>query len=117
MDLTGPTRGSGGTGAHRPLSAALAATLDELRAEVAQHIADPKQDGRIPHLIYRIAQQARADGLRAEQVVIALGEVWHNFPSTTWAAPSRRDEVRWAVVSALITAFYEGDPGSGAPPA
>ena len=127
MDSTGPTRESGGTGAHPPLSAALEATLDELlsaaleatldelREEITKHATDPSHDGRMPRLIHLVAQQARTDGLRAEQVVVALGEVWHNLPSGVWATPSMRAQVRWAVVSALITAYYEGDQGSAKP--
>jgi hypothetical protein len=110
MEPTGPNHPSGASGAHRPRSAALTATLAELRNEVVQHLADASRDWHMPHLIHRVALQARADGLRAEQVVVALGEVCDNLPGADYARPSTRDRIRWNAVSALITAYYDGDP-------
>src|SRR5579862_3978265 len=107
MDSTGPNHPRGGTGARRPLSPALNATLSDLRDEIAHHLADVSRDGHMPHLILRVAQQARTDGLRAEQVVIAFRRVWDDLPGAGHAPASRRDEIRWSVVSALITAYYD----------
>ena len=117
MDATGPNHPSGGTRAHQPLSAALRATLSDLRDEITQHLTDANLDGHMPHLIHRVAHQARIDGLRAEQVVVAFGHVWDNLPGAGHARESRRDEIRWSVVSALITAYYDHDPGVTPTPA
>jgi hypothetical protein len=109
MEPIGPNHPGGASGARRPRSAALTATLAELRNEVVQHLIDASRDGHMPDLIHQVARQARADGLRAEQVVIALGEVWDDLPGANHAAASARDRIRWNVVSALITAYYNDD--------
>ena len=36
-------------------------------------------------------------------------------PGAGHAAASRRDEIRWSVVSALITAYYDGGPRGTTP--
>jgi hypothetical protein len=117
MDATGPNHPSGGTRAHQPLSTSLRATLSDLSDEISQHLADANLDGHMPQFIHRVARQARIDGLRAEQVVVAFGNVWDNLPGAGHARESRRDEIRWSVVSALITAYYEHDPGATRSPA
>jgi len=109
MHSTAPTRPRDGTSARHPLSPALNATLSDLRVEITQHLTDECLDGHMPDHIRRVAEQARVDGLRAEQVVIAFSRVWDNLPGAGHAAASRRDEIRWKVVSALITAYYDGD--------
>jgi hypothetical protein len=109
MDQTAPTHPSGGIRAHQLLSTALRTTLSDLRDEITLHLTNANLDGHVPHLIHRVADQARADGLRAEQVVIAFGQLWDNLPGAGHAAASRRDEIRWNVVSALITAYYNDD--------
>ncbi len=110
MDATGPNHPSGGTRARQPLSAALTASLSDLRDEITLHLTDANLDGHMPHHIQRVAQQARIDGLRAEQAVVAFGHLWDNLPGAGHARESRRDEIRWSVVSALITAYYDHDP-------
>ncbi len=115
MDPTGPNHPRGGIRAHQPLSTALRTTLSDLRDEITLHLTNANLDGHVPHLIHRVAQQARTDGLRAEQVVIAFGHLWDNLPGAGNAPASTRDEIRWNVVSALITAYYDG-AGRGATP-
>lgn len=117
MDPTGPNHPSGGACAHLPLSAALCAALSDLGDEITRHLTNPNLDGRLPHLIHRVAHRARADDLRAEQVVIAFGRLWNNLPGAGHVPASTRDEIRWTVVGALITAYYDGDPGATSPQA
>lgn len=108
MERRKPKHPSGGDGSRRPWSRALVGTLSELREEIASLLADPSRDGQLLPLIHAVARQARTDGLRAEEVVLAFHSIWHDVPGVRGAVITR-DRVRWTVVSALITAYYDGD--------
>ena len=83
-------------------------TLNELREEIGSLLTDPSRDGRLIPLIHQVARQARADGLRAEEVVVAFHSIWRDVPGVR-SAVTTRDRVGWTVVSARIAAYYDGD--------
>lgn len=93
----------------------MASTLTELRAECLAHIADTGNDGHLPDLIRQVARQARAHGLPAEQVVAAFGSVWDDLPDVGHVTQAVAEDVRWSFVSALITAYYDGDHSTRQP--
>ena len=87
-----------------PLSAALEAAIEELRDEAIGRRANLS----VPHvanIIRRIARQARADGLRAEHLVIAFHTVSNDLARPASRRLSIRDD---RLVGALIAAFYRG---------
>jgi hypothetical protein len=101
-----------GDGSPRPISAALVATLAALRDAIALQLPEASRNRDTPALLRQVVRQARADDLRAEQVVVAFSDAWESLPGSGHAMESMRAEIRGRVVSALITAYYEGDATS-----
>lgn len=92
--------------ARERLSPALEAALAKLGRQVVTRAGRPADRQLVAATIAEIVHQARTDGLRAEQLVIAFRAVWNELPRDMSALPSTRDDV---LVSALITAFYTDD--------
>lgn len=105
MDETELTKGPRRSGAAGPpLSRALERAIDELRDEVATARAGPVDRRHLSEIVCRIAHQARADGLRAEELVIVFRRVWRAPAPTSPGHPELRADM---LVGALIAAFYE----------
>jgi hypothetical protein len=109
VDETEPTAGSERSGAAAPpFSRALERAIQELYAEVATPRGDDPNHRELYNFLRRIVYQTRADGLRAEELVIVFRRVWNGLaPASPGAAELQGDRL----VSALITAFYEDEDG------
>jgi len=82
-----------------------------LREQVATRRAGQLDHQHLSRIIRRIVQQARADGLRAEQLILVFRGVWNEV---TPGSPGRPELWADMLVGALITAFYEDHPASDA---
>ena len=112
VDETEPAEGSGRAGAARPhLSRALERAIAEARDEAATPRRDDPDRRQASSIIRQIVRQAQADGLRAEELVIAFRRVWNALAP---AFPARLEVRADTSVSALITAFYkdQGTPSA-----
>lgn len=56
------------------------ATLSELRAALSQSLANGAHDAELKVLLSKLAQQARSHGLQAEQLLVALKDIWYGLP-------------------------------------
>lgn len=111
MDEREPAERSGRSGAAGSLSPALARAIAELRSEVATSGGDNSRRRPLSNIIRGIVHQARADGLRAEGLVIVFRRVWIEMTPASPGHPELRVD---RLVSALITAFYEDQAPSSA---
>ena len=102
-----------GTKTRPPWSPDFAAALTSLRDQVAQHLADPNLGIDLLPLVNRLVSQARADGLRAEHVVVAFHAILDTLPEGHQDSRSQREEIRTSVVTSLVTAYYDTELGPG----
>ncbi len=103
MDETESNDQTSRQGNRPPLSGALAAAIEELRDEAIRRRANLSATPRVADIIRRIVRQAHAEGLRAEQLVIAFHTVWNDLTRPLSSRLSIRDD---RLVGALIAAFY-----------
>jgi Asp-tRNA(Asn)/Glu-tRNA(Gln) amidotransferase A subunit family amidase len=75
-------------------------TVAGLRVALARYIGDGDDSRELREALRRAAEEARAKGMRAEQLLIALKDVWHSLPAL--ARLSRRDEQQ-RLLQRLIT--------------
>jgi hypothetical protein len=109
MDATGLCHDGDGGGGHHlpPASEAFRAALHALCAELEKRLVDPAPDGDSRDIVRRVVDRGRTDGLNIGHLIIAFRRSWDGEQPVLRAIRStRRDAVRWAVVSTLITAYY-----------
>lgn len=98
---------SQGTGRHRPLPPDLA---EALRSAVAVVVADPSApQTELQEVLRRVAAAAHAQGMRAEELLVAFKQVVDEVPPPGRAGdaigkPALRDHL----VSMCIKAYYRG---------
>lgn len=56
------------------------ATLAELRSALSRSIATGSHGDELKAILTTLATQARARGLHAEQLLVALKDVWYDLP-------------------------------------
>ena len=76
-----------------------AATVSELKAALSQSIATGDHGDDLKTLLARAAAEARQKGIQAEQLLVALKEIWYSLPHL---AASRVDETQMRLLQQLI---------------
>jgi hypothetical protein len=112
--ISSPHNGEG-VGVHRatPTSTAFQGAMNGLREELNAHSADPARDGHLRDALLLVATQARTEGIQPEHLVIAFRQLWDGDPPVmAREVSSRRDALRWRLVSALINGYYANSPGT-----
>ena len=98
---------SHGPGRHRPLPPDV---TEALRSAVAAVVADPSApQAELQEVLRRVAAAAHAQGMRAEELLVAFKQVVDEVPAPGRAAgaigkPALRDHL----VSLCIKAYYRG---------
>lgn len=100
--------GAGATGPldRLPLSSA---TLDEVRAALRRHLAEPgpEADEQLRHAFRALTRETRARGLTAERIVVLFKSVWYGLPEVQAARwPFQNDGLARAVTLCIET-YYE----------
>jgi hypothetical protein len=92
------------------------APLGELtRGVLLRVLRDPKRtfeaDREVRAAMRQLCEAARADGLRAEQLLIALKEVWRTLPATRRSPLDEERETFARVVTLCIQEYYSPPDG------
>ena len=83
-----------------PSAAALdAATIAELRASLSHSIQSGNHGAELKGLLARAAAEAREKGMQAEQLLLALKDIWYGLPQLS-ARPG--DDAQTRLLQQLI---------------
>jgi hypothetical protein len=87
-----------------------------LHDELEGGVIGPAMDVLLDEVLTRVATQARSDGLDPEHLLIAFRQLWDADDRRTMPRklPSERDEVRWRLVSTLVSRYYADTDGAAA---
>jgi hypothetical protein len=94
---------------------ALATTGDVpalVRHVVLRSMADADRDTRSQDLVHRCASAARRDGLRPEQLLVAIRDAWRAEPARQETAPEDYDRLLTTLINAVLDAYYAKDAGA-----
>jgi hypothetical protein len=82
-------------------------TVAALRSALARFVKDGDDSTELRDALRRAAEEAREKGLRAEQLLVALKEIWYALPEL--ARPARHDEhqrLLQRVITHCIDQYY-----------
>lgn len=85
------------------------ATVTELRAALVRSLQDGDHPHELRSLLVRAATEARSKGLRAEQLLLALKDIWYSLPQLS-AHPSdeRQTRLLQQLIARCIQEYYGG---------
>jgi hypothetical protein len=95
-----PSVSDGAGGLHEQLRGALRLALDD-----ADRGGDASM-GELRTTIRRACQSARESGLRAEQLLIIVKEVWRELPEARHVPHSDADDVLARVITLCVNEYY-----------
>ena len=75
------------------------ATVTELRASLARSLAAGSHEDDLKPLLARAAAEARAKGIQAEQLLLALKDIWYSLPQL---ASQPRTDIQTRLLQQLI---------------
>lgn len=85
------------------------ATLAELRAALARSLASGSHGDELRDLLRRLAVQARERGLQAEQLLLALKEIWYSMPElSTRPGNDVQTQLLQQLIARCIQEYYAG---------
>lgn len=85
------------------------ATLAELRTALTRSLAAGSHGDEIKDLLRTLAIQARERGLHAEQLLIALKDVWYGLPELTARSGSdTQTQLQQQLIARCIQEYYSG---------
>jgi hypothetical protein len=99
-------RSPGRTGESTQVSGAL---LAELRRVLAAHSGPSVDEGEVSRAIRAVALEARAKGIRAEQLVKSLKEVFDSLVPPPRIPPDERAKRLGYFVTTCVREYYAGD--------
>ena len=77
-----------------------AATVEALRVAFVQSMAHGSHAPGLHHLLRTAAQEARAKGIQAEQLLVVLKDIWYSLPEL---AAKRASDVENTLLQELIS--------------
>ena len=82
-------------------------TLTELRNVLQQRLSGSTGDAELRRVLRNMSEEARAESLHAEQVIVALKRVWESLPEVR-RATDRQEQHRLLerVVTLCIQEYY-----------
>jgi len=75
-------------------------TIDALRTALARSVAQGNHADELRELLCRAAEDARAKGIQAEQLLIILKDIWYTLPALASASST---DVENALLQELIS--------------
>ena len=83
------------------------ATVTELRASLARSLAAGSHEDDLKPLLARAAAEARAKGIQAEQLLLALKDIWYSLPAVRGMRdPTEQIRLLQRVVTVCIKEYY-----------
>lgn len=83
-----------------------AESLRALEAAMLTYAASGAAPPSLEPALMLIAAEARAKQLRAEQLLIALKDVWYALPSVSAPAPHEQNAMLQRIVTLCVRAYY-----------
>ncbi len=84
-----------------------ASTVEALRAMLSRSAAHGRHEPQLHDLLCTTAGEARAKGIRAEQLLIVLKDIWHSLPGVAARTASDVDNALLDdLVSRCIREYY-----------
>ena len=85
------------------------ATLAELRAALTRSLSAGRHGAELKDLLRTVAAQARERGLHAEQLLLALKEVWYGLPElSNRPRTDAQTELLQQLIARCIEEYYSG---------
>lgn len=85
------------------------ATLAELRTALSRSLASGSHGDELRDLLRRLALQARERGLQAEQLLLALKEVWYTLPEMSGRpGTDLQTQLLQQLIARCIQEYYAG---------
>jgi len=82
-------------------------TIDALRAAFARSVSTGNHQDTLRDLLCETAAEAREKGMRAEQLLIALKDIWFSLPELTRKTPTDVDNgLLQDLISRCIREYY-----------
>lgn len=82
-------------------------TVNALRAALAQSITTGNHSSELQQLLCTTAAEARKKGIRAEQLLIMLKDIWYSLPALMSKTPSDVDNaLLQELISRCIQEYY-----------
>lgn len=84
-------------------------TVADLRSVLSQSLADGSHPDGLKALLTRAAAEARGKGLQAEQLLLALKDIWYSLPQLS-TRPSTDEQTRLLqqLIARCIQEYYAG---------
>lgn len=84
-----------------------ATTIEALRSALARSVAQGNHEADLRDLLCQTAAEARDKGIRAEQLLIALKDIWFSLPELTSKTPTDVDyTLLQELISRCIQEYY-----------
>lgn len=85
------------------------ATLAELRTTLTRSIATGAHGDELKGLLEKLASQARQRGLHAEQLLLALKDVWYGLPELSGRPGTEtQTQLLQQLIARCIQEYYSG---------
>jgi hypothetical protein len=84
------------------------ATVAELKAELTRSLATGTHGDELKGLLRTLASQARERGLHAEQLLLALKEVWYGLPELSGRPSDAQTQLLQQLIARCIQEYYSG---------
>jgi hypothetical protein len=85
-----------------------AETLDALRAVMQRAVRRGDHARELQEVLTRAASEAREKNMHAEQLLVAMKELWYSLPDLRGAEDvDRQNELLQELISRCITQYYE----------
>jgi hypothetical protein len=82
-------------------------TVESLRAALARSVAQGNHADDLRKLLCAAAEDARAKGMQAEQLLIVLKEIWYSLPEVASASASGSENaLLQELISRCIQEYY-----------
>lgn len=82
-------------------------TIDALRAALARSVSTGNHQADLRDLLCQTAAEAREKGIRAEQLLIALKDIWFSLPELAVKTPTDVDNsLLQDLISRCIQEYY-----------
>ena len=82
-------------------------TVAALRSAIRLHLAGSSPNNQLGEALHRLSGEAHAKGIRAEQLIILLKQVWGELPEVSRTLePHERQQVLARLVTLCIDEYY-----------
>jgi hypothetical protein len=82
------------------------AMVNELRAALSRSANSGNHGDELKQLLMRAANEARSKGIQAEQLLVALKDIWYSLPQLTQSSNDVQSRLLQQLVARCIQEYY-----------